>query len=332
MGNRHLYVSVLALALAACGGSGGGDGGGTTVVPGGTASPTPTPTPTATPAPTPSPTPTATPVAPPAPTSTATFQQLSGAVVLQSANTGFSNKTNPPIELGVNEFGKGVRYIYDLQARSMKVESGAVSTQFVAAEIDANAPAGTTRYAKADGSRLSLITPGEGAGLRWTRFIDATLAGPDSSRLLSLTGMPTPEADIPTTGSASFTRSAVIGEAYVQTADGMTSYALDGSTATMSVDYATRRITFSLTLTGRPSGGGASVTLLTASGSSNMDGSSPADMKASSPIISRYLSFLAAGGLFGPQGAEVGTTFSFRGTSDDGRTVLNFAGLAAGGR
>ena len=336
MKNRGWLVSVMAIALASCGGDSDGDTGTDDGTPsGGVETPAPTPTPSASPTPTPTPSasPTPTPTPPPAAATPGTaFNDLSGGVILQSAETGFLTRTDPPQEVGVKDFGQGVRYIYDVATRSMRVENGASATQFTAAELDNGAPAGTTRYAKADGSRLSLVAPApDGGALRYTRFIDALVNAPEATRLLSLTGVPTPSGEIPTEGTGSFPRTEVLGHAYLRV-DGVTkTYAVEGTQGTLSIDYADRRIAFTMTLIGRPTDGSAAVTLLKANGSVDIDGSNP-NFTVSSPIVSRSLAFMMTGALFGPSAVEVGAAFSYRGASADGQTVLNFAGLAAGGK
>lgn len=318
------WIAVVSLAaLAACG-SGDGSSSGTVPVTSG-ATPTPTPSATATPMPTPTPTTT------PTPTSTAltTFDQLPGVTTLQSANSGFLTNTSPPQEVGVNAFGTGVRYIYNPQTKAIAVDNGPNSPSFVASDIDGSAPAGTVRYVKASGEQLILTQPvAGGVGLRWTRFIENTGNAPPNTRTVAVTGVPTPSADIPASGTGSFSGTVVVGDAYVQNNGQTTAYSLAPSMLSANINYTTRRITFILAVAGS-SAGGPTTPLVLITGTTDFDGKSP-DVSYASDTPLQTTSFAIGAALFGAGAAEAGGVFVYRGVSADRRNIINLVGRFAG--
>ena len=251
------------------------------------------------------------------------FDQLSGPVTLQTLNSGFQTNVNPPQESGINGFGQGVRYQYNASTRAITLDNGPQSPSFTATDIDASAPANTVRYAKASGEQLLLIRPViNAAGLQWTRFVDTIGNAPPNSRIIAVTGVPTPTAEIPSTGTVNFSRTLVLGDAYVSTSGQVTAYNLLPSTLSVSINYSTGRITFSLALSGIPTAGGAVVSLGTIAGTTDFGGST-AGVTATSANYPRTATLLIGAALFGTAGAEAGGMVVYRATSPDQRNVLN---------
>jgi hypothetical protein len=153
---------------------------------------------------------------------------------------------------------------------------------------------------------------------------------PSTGRIIGVTGVPTPAADIPVSGIANFTRMLVVGEAYIGSGGNKPSvYSLAPSTLTAQVNFATRRIAFTLTLVARPEAGGADVPLITVSGTTDFDGDSPS--VTIMPSSSRNRIFAMGAALFGTAGAEAGGSFSYIGDTPDGAGV-QLVGRFAGAR
>ncbi|SFO41169.1 hypothetical protein [Sphingomonas sp. OK281] len=323
---RRSILAVGMLALASCGSGGGNDPGNVAVVPG----PTPTPAPTPAPTPTPSPTPTPT----PSDTSVTQFDQLVGTTTLQAANTSTWTERNPPQNLGVNAFGTAIPYQYNQQTKAISaIDTGGLPKPvFVAGDLDATAPAGTIRYAKANGEQLILAQPAPGGtGLRWTRFIEHSYTPVGRpTRVIAITGVPTPVSQIPTSGSVTFTRSIVVGDAYVLENSNtvVTRYDLSPSILSASIDYTTRRISFSLQLIGRAAGNSETVSIVTFSGTTDFDGSTPA-VTISSTYYAKDPLFAIAAALFGTRAAEGAGVFQYDGTSADAKSYLRLNGRLA---
>lgn len=251
------------------------------------------------------------------------FDQLSGAVTLQTLNSGFQTNVSPPQELGLNGFGQGVRYQYNATTRAIALDNGPLSPSFTATDIDPSAPANTVRYAKASGEQLLLIRPIINAvGLQWTRFVDTIGNAPSNTRIVAVTGMPTPAADIPSSGVVNFSRTLVLGDAYTSNNGQVTAYSLLPSTLSVSINYSTGRITFSLALSGVPTAGGAVMSLGTIAGSTDFAGST-SGVAATSATYPQTATLLIGAALFGTAGAEAGGMVVYRATSVDRRSVLN---------
>ncbi len=124
------------------------------------------------------------------------------------------------------------------------------------------------------------------------------------------TGVPTNAADFPTGAAVTYTRSIVAGRAFDVRGGGARQYDLIGpSNATLVVDPTTGRFTSTLRIIGVPTGGttGANVDF----GTFNLQGTIDITASAlagqateSGPLV------LVRGGFFGPQGKEVGITFT----------------------
>lgn len=309
---RVVCAAVAVLFLGSCGGD-SSNGSSSTPAPAPAPSPTPSPTPTPSPSPT--------------PTGVTPFDQLSGAVTLQSLNSGFRTDFSPPVEVGINAFGEGARYQYNATTRAIAQDNGPQSLSFTSADIDTSAPANTVRYAKANGEQLLLIRPViNAAGLQWTRFIDTIVnTPPNTTRTIAVTGVPTPTADIPTSGTVTFSRTLVIGDAYTSSPSingPVTAYSLLPSTLTVSINYSTQRITFSLALSGVPTAGGAVVSLGTIAGTTDFAGSTTG-ITATSSNYPQTAELQIGAALFGTRGAEAGGIVVYRASSTDRRNVLN---------
>lgn len=284
-----------ALALSGCGGGSGGgstSGGGGTVV-------TPTPTPT-TSAPTPTPT---------AVGSYPTYDSLSGVVRLMAANSGFIYWSTFPFPVGVNPFGEGVGFEYDVSARSYASLNGPISRSFLASELDPAPPEGTVHYLKADGSYLWIRQPNLAHPFQYVRFIDyRNVTDPGDPRVVEVTGIPTLTADLPTSGTYRYDLDAALwGDAYVIAGPSTTHYSISHSLFSVVVNYAARTVTAHVDVMGTPDGGGADVPLGTLDLATDFDGNVVSRSLTGS--ISTIDRFAADGIAFGPHVEEVGAVF-----------------------
>jgi len=320
---RRTCLVTLPLLLAACG-SDGDSGGGVTAAAAALAAAAPTTTPAST-------TPATTAPASDYPA----YAQLTGTTALPTAQTGYFTRNTPPQFLGFRGFGEGPAISYDAAARSYTVSVGTGTDSFVAGEIDASAPAGTLRYVKANRHSFTLTQPSAGGRsfdyVRFARLVSEFSPGQADSAPLTatfLTGVATRGADVPTSGSASFARTVITGEAYVTANGTTTAYALDRSTFTVTVDYAAGRITARITLVGVPTGGGAAVTLSTLNVVSDFAGAST--FKVAGGDFTPAAPSALAGALFGPRGAEAGLLLYLQGRSQAGSSLTLVAAGAAG--
>lgn len=225
--------------------------------------------------------------------------------------------------MGINGFGQGVRYQYNASTRAIALDNGPLSPSFTAADIDPSAPVSVVRYAKANGDQLLLIRPVVNAvGLQWTRFVDTIGNAPSNTRIIAVTGVPTPVADIPSSGTVTFSGTLVVGDAYVFNNGQVTAYSLLPSTLSVSINYSTGRITFSLALNGVPTAGGAAVSLGTIAGSTDFAGAT-SGITATSATYPQTANLQIGAALFGTAGAEAGGMVVYRATSTDSRNVLN---------
>lgn len=311
---RRLHWLIAPLLLTSCG-SDDAEG------------PTPTaaatPAPTTSPSPTPSPTPAPTPA--PSPSGYTPYAQLTGANALPTAQTSFHTNVNPPVTTGSRIFGAGDTIQYDAAARSYTVRG----TTFSAGELDGNAAAGTIRYAKSNGDSLTVTQPGNASYIRSVRLqVQGSGTGAVPSSITYLTGIPTQRADIPTSGTATFTRTGVVGEAYVSANGSTTTYSLARSTLTLTIDYSNQRASGRLTIIGTPVNGGADVTL------STVDATTDLASVVSLTVVTGDYTFdtpgTLMGALFGPRGSEVGLQIYLQGQSPSGARISLIANAAAG--
>lgn len=293
----------------------------------GESSSAPTPAPSPTPSPSPSPTPSPTPT----PTSGYTpYSQITGQVSLATAEAGYVTNSTPPQFRGFNAFSTGPALQYDATARSYGVTIGSTAETFTSSEIDGSAAAGTTRYVKANGHTFTVTQPTAGGKgfdyLRFARLVTAVNSAPVTATFL--TGMPTLGADVPTTGSTTYSRTVVTGEAYVTANGTTTAYTLGGSTLTITINFATGIITGRMVIIGTPVTGGANVTLSTIDAA--VDFSGQGTVTASGGDFTPDPASRLSGVLFGPKGAEAGLLLYLQARSQAGATMTLVATGAAG--
>ncbi len=307
---RTIGSIFLTLVLSSCGGADNG-GAPIAVVP----TPTPSPTPAPTPAPSPTPSPTPTPTA-------STFADLRGNVQLNTSCGAFQSiGTNPPQVTGISGYGEGKQFSYDPDTQSIRSlgDGGYTASEvpnFVAADIS-QTTSDLTRWTKSSGSSLTLLRP---AGAEnYTRLIDYVLPGDgkrDRVRVLCLTGIPTLSSALPTSGSATFTRTSVAGTAYYVTGlfdnRTVTEMSLGRSTLSLTIDFGRRLVTTNMEIIGTPVTGGADMRLGSVQGTVTFDGD--AKGLTVTTLDAKPAAYVAAAGVsFGPQAQEAGLVLQFSG-------------------
>lgn len=294
------------LPLAACGGGGGVAS---------TGPPTPVPTPS------PSPSPTYTRIQDLS--GNQTFVTASTSVVYDSQGVARQNATSGyPFGAGANSSAVTLKYF--TSSDSYVVEGYSTSATFTQADLVASGDPKTVVLQKISGGTVTDVlrqttpSPG-GVDLSYVRFGswmtthdmtgDPALGGQKRLTYI-MAGVPTIASDVPTTGTASFTATSVIGLA-TDTTNGAgfgTGYDLSGSTATLSADFAANTVQTSLKLSGIPIGGGASRDFGTFTGSGTIGNSSPTVLYRN--IFSGTLTTAGpgdagfSGSFFGPQASE----------------------------
>lgn len=294
IGTRLACFALLAgaaMTLSGCGGGGSGVGS------------TPTPTPTPTPAPTPTPT-----------ASYKTLDQLSGSQTFQSAGA------NEPVPADASaktyKFGAGVTLSYDAPSDSytLYTPDGYNVTMNVANIDQSKSNTSQTAYSKTSGPTVDnvlLVRPKvNGVALSYMLLADWTHLTSGGGRIdMAVGGIPTLTSDVPKTGTASYS---VVVAGGAQDIVSSAFYSLNGnSTGTLSFDFGAGTVTTSLTLSGVPTKGGATVSFGTFNGAGTLDSGGPGFSGTfSGTTVSGF-----SGALFGPQGVEAGYGWELRTTT-----------------
>ncbi|WP_083836050.1 hypothetical protein [Sphingomonas elodea] len=312
--------------LAACGGGGSSAGGSVTT-------PVTQPTPTPTPTPAPSPTPTAT---------YKTYDQLTGDQSYKTACAGLILSASPPTPIPASAFGDGLGFSYAAATSSHVITGNGLNLAFLPADRDPKAPAGVVAYAKPlNGSTelMSIARPAPGGtGFDYGRSFSLTTRNTPSgsqTQYLCVFGVPTQAADLPTSGTQSYTRIVVGGTAFTSSTGGTTrSYTLGKSRATLSADFAGRSVVLSIQLVGVQSAtvdpSATEVDLGTYTATVPLD--VPQNRFTGSLVSSDRSSLfsLLGGAFFGPQGSETMTAFEIVAVdTKSGDRITALGGVAA---
>lgn len=305
--------------LSACGG-------------GGVQSVNSTPTPTATPASTPTSTPTPTPT--PTPTSgtnsTLTNLQFSQSFEALGAVNRFTAATsNGATSNRQPQTNGSVQVRYDASTGSYTIANGQLpETSFTSADRSTtDSTSIISTYSKTSGTRsdnLALFNPGTGntklaltyASYGGWQSTNATGASTDVATTFFVYGIKTAPGDLPTTGMAS----------YKTTLDGLFAgdsgvYTLGGASAIVA-DFATGTIDFSMTPVGRNIVDGTSKDFGAILGSGTIGSGTSAFAGTSDAASMNGYSATLRGQFFGPQAAEVGSTFLLSGADGRGSGVI----------
>lgn len=236
-----------ALTLAACDSSNPTP----TPAPSPTVAPTPAPTSTPTPAPTPAPTPTP---APPA-TGYTPFNQLTGPNVFATLSESlFTANTGAPPASPVRGFGAGPTVSYDVTALNIAF-TGDLNDNFVTSQITFAGPYERTwSKTSAAVSATSPVLYQGGSSFApagaYTRFIEHVgfTGGVLSSAHRMVIGVPTLSADMPSTGTVTYSDFGLDGNLYRVSGGSLISRSPNKTSGTLTVNFATRTVTLTVTV------------------------------------------------------------------------------------
>ena len=303
---KALTTMTCAVLLASCGdGGSGGTTGGTSVTP------TPSPTPTPTPAPTPT---------------YKKFSELTGDQNFKTACSGIQLNTAPPTALPATAYTDGLLVAYASAPDSYTFSGGGVAASFGPADIDTAAPTTVKAYKKTVGANTERFTLGvpvagatptaSGTSLEYARGFNLTTAvGGTLTQFGCVLGVPTLATDVPSATTITFAKVGINGVAYVNEAGVQKVYAVNGttgSTATLSGNTTTGKVTITIQLVGTQQGATPAVTGVPLGNYTTV-----ADTDTSKPSFYGMLTstdrnsvFSYIGGwFFGPQGAEAASSF-----------------------
>lgn len=320
---RRLALVLGCALLASCG---GGDGGSNPPPTGGGGTPTPTPSPT------------------PSPTPTPTYQtvaQLTGDQTFATSCATFNFDPAFSPNFGASaafQFGEGFRLRFtDSNDTWSFIQEGSTGPgsettfTFAPGDIVPNPPANTVLYRRMPAGRLLelALRSGQQTGfttdyLRTSLFTNietASAAGSARFDSLCVYGVPTVAADTFPAATSTYTSINVSGTAtLMNSARRVTTFSLQDSTATFSLNGQTNAVTMSIQLVGReimPDGSLSSTTTMlpaiTAGSGMVRNAGTPSVRTFDGNFTTGGIQELTsgfAGAFFGPQGSEVG--FSFR--------------------
>ncbi|MFP5330356.1 MAG: transferrin-binding protein-like solute binding protein [Alphaproteobacteria bacterium] len=308
---------VVALLLSACGGGGGGGG-----------SPLPyVPTPTPTPTPTPSPTYPTFPL-----TASASFDTINATRWFDRSGGRFNM-----IDLSVTGRGSsGVNIGYDASTGSYTISAGDLTRTFTSAERSSNGyfdvyTSGNSVLTLFNNVRAGASQAGAPIKLSYLSFGSYRVDDPTDNNLLGLHfgtyflfGYPTETADMPRSGTASYSTAVFGSYTGMNANDPITSFT---GSATFTADFGTSTVSTALTLPFARAGSSSS----TYNGSGAISGNEFSGQFTSStdPYFS---SGSFAGGFFGPAAEEMGYTFTLTtgGGATDAPPPISAIGVAVG--
>lgn len=285
---RALSALALGLALAGCGGGGSGGSVGSTP--------------------------------PPPPASYVKIADMTGDRTYQTAGltytsdaAGFSNGSG-------NAFGSGVTISYNAAADAYTVTApgGSPSQTFGPADFQPQNPATSVRYVKADGTTTETLTLSPSPQLSYALFGSwVQVTGPTATVRLAVGGSPTLAADVPKTGSATFTIPGFGGSA---NANGAV-YSLAGNTTgTFSANFGAGTVATTINLGGTQGGGSPVTNLGSFTGTGTITSGGPG---FAGTLTGASANGIFNGAFFGPQAAEMAYSFYLNGA--------NFSAVGQGG-
>lgn len=309
-----------ALFLASCGsdGSGGSTGG------------TPTPSPSPSPSPSPTPTPTPTPVA-----SYSTFDALTGDQTYPTSCAAAQFPAGLPTISAATNFGNGLLFTYTAATQVYNLSGDGIAVNFGPGDYSTlNSTANTNVWIKgSDDLTLEALTWG-GTRMVYNRvsYLDSSKAGTPVA-YACITGVPTLDFDVPTSGTAAFPRAGMDAAAFSLSSGTVVHYALSKSILTFQADFAAKKVAITAHLTATTSGPlpHTDVDLGTVTGNGTID---PASGRFSGTWSStdRDVQGNFAGSFFGPQAQEFGLTYSVEGKDGTGTRVFASYGAINGSR
>ena len=319
---RVLFTLSSALILASCGsdGSGGSTGG----------TPAPSPTPSPSPSPTPTPTPTPTPVA-----SYSTFDALAGD---QNYPTGCASAQFPaglPTVSPATNFGAGLQFTYTAATQVHALNGDGISLSFGPADHSAlNSTANADVWIKGnDDLTLEALTWG-GTRMVYNRvsYLDTSKAG-TLVAYACITGVPTLDFDVPTSGTAAFPKAGMDAAAFSLNSGTVVNYALSKSIVTFQADFAAKKVTIAAHLIATTSGPPphTDVDLGTVTGNGTIDAAT-GRFSGIWSSTDRDAQGNFAGSFFGPQAQEFGLTYSVDGKDGTGTRIFASYGAINGSR
>ncbi|GGD52059.1 hypothetical protein GRI62_05690 [Erythrobacter arachoides] len=305
--------------LAGCGG-----GGGSSDVPGPVATSSPTPTPGATPY--------------------QTFAQQTGNRTYATSCAAGVLKVPGTVVYPATDFGASLAIAYNAGTQLFAINGpNGVNANFGPADLDPAPPASSSAaYSRtlADGFRARFII-GNGAGAGGTldyvrsAFLAAQTGAGEPLTHYCVLGVPTLITDQPASGSLTFGQIAVSGVALEQVSGGFVTYDIRDSTVSLSANATTGRIAASIRLLGRRvdsgTAAGASTELGTFAGTAALATNATTFSGVLTSTDRTSLQSQIGGWYFGPQGREIGASFTVVAQDAAGRQ-LYVLGTVVGNR
>ncbi|MBX9816083.1 MAG: hypothetical protein A4S12_07155 [Proteobacteria bacterium SG_bin5] len=259
--------------------------------------------------------------------------RLGAGVAFPSACAGFEQRGTPPASLPVTSVGQGLGFRYVITPQVWAVTGDGQSLSFDGRTVDLSDPSvevGHRLVVNGDTIRFTVTrpTPG-GTGADYARLASVTAFAAGVERRYScVIGISTLAADLPTSGTGSYARLALLGTAQRVEGGVNRAYTLERSVITVAADWAARRVTITLRLIGTPSDGGPIVTLgdFTASGAID-----PANGNFNVPLGGAQ-SGAVSGRFYGPAAIEIGAAFGGAVAANGAAPAFSFAGGLFGAR
>lgn len=304
---RFLCAAAALSTLAACGG--GGTSVGLTPVVSGT---TPTPSPS-------------TPTQTPSTVSYQTFAALTGNQNFRTACASYLLAGVPPVANPATAFGNGLALSYTAATDAYAISGDGLSLSFGPSDVDAAVLAPAKGYIKVDAGftqRFIIGRPAPAAAtLDYVRTIFlATQRGAGPTNYQCVFGVPTLTTDVPSMSSVAFTKVGLSGASSSYRLDtttspaSLTTYSLENSTATLSVDLTTGAVRSVIHLLGTvrsAAGAGATnVELGTYTGTGTINTTTGSYSGQFTDASGNSLFAYFGGWFFGPQGREAGFAFN----------------------
>ena len=304
---RFLCTTAMLVTLAACGGGNATTTSSTPVIS------TPAPSSGSSPTPTPS------------TVSYQTFANLTGNQSFRTACASYLLVGAPPVVNPATAFGNGLALSYTAAADAYAISGDGLSLSFGPTDVDAAVLAPAKGYTKVDAGftqRFIIGRPAPAAAtLDYVRTIFlATQRGAGPTNYQCVFGVPTLTTDVPSVASVTFTKVGLSGASSSYRFDTtaspatLTTYSLENSTATLTVDLTTGAVRSVIHLLGTVrSAGGAGATnveLGTYTGAGTIDTTTGSYSGQFTDASGNSLFAYFGGWFFGPQGREAGFAFN----------------------